>query len=145
MRSLGVPLRPREAPVTRRGQEEPGRAATVKVELEPEEEPATWAGPRASLFLIGARHCQYLPPPSHPHLFRTGSLLGGGRGRAATSGWGKKVGTKEGPGRGRRRKRNPADGGGCRLFSGGGGLGALSGGRWTARAGRWWCVTTALG
>lgn len=36
-----------------------------------------------------------------------------------------------------------AVGGGCRLF---GGIGySFPGGRWIARAGRWWCATTAPG
>lgn len=100
-------------------------------------------GPGAPPFLIGAHRCQSRPPPARPHFFRTGFQLNGGRGQAATSGWGKKVGTKEGPRGGRRRKRKGPGGGGCRLLGGSGG--SLPGGRWTARAGRWWCATTALG
>lgn len=67
------PFTPGEAPGTRRRQEEPAWAATLKAELEPKPETAPWAGPRAPLFLIGAHRCQSLPPPSRPHLFRAGS------------------------------------------------------------------------
>lgn len=92
--------------------------------------------------LIGSHYCRSRPPPTHPHPFRAGSILNGGWGRAVTSGWGKKVGPKEGP-RGRRRKRKGPGSRGCRSFGGGGG--SLPGRRWTARAGRWWCATTARG
>lgn len=49
-----------------------------------------------------------------------------------------------GAGKREEEEEEPTDGGGCRLF-GGGGSGSLTGALWTARAGRWWCATTAPG